>query len=82
MKLLFKTTLVYALIFSIIGILLGIYKIFELSLFAGIFLTGIYVASIVAVVLLLMKFLDQLKEKIQPLIKKLEKLKKWFKWLK
>lgn len=82
MKLLFKTTLIYALIFTIAGILLGIYKIFELSLFAGIFFTGIYIASIVAIVLLLMKFLDQLKEKIQPFIKKLEKLKKWLKWLK
>lgn len=82
MKLLFKVTLIYACIFSIIGILLGIYKVFELSMFAGFFLTGIYIASIVAIVLLLIKFLDQLKEKIQPFIKKLEKFKKCFKWLK
>lgn len=82
MKLFFKVVSIYAIFATLIALLLGIYKVFELSILAGVFFTGIYVFSIASIVICIFKFLDQLKEKIQPLIKKLEKLKKWFKWLK
>lgn len=81
MKTFFKAMLIYALFATLIAILLGIYKIFEFSLLAGLFFTGLYIGSIAGITALMMKFLDSLKEKIEPLIKKLEKLKKWFKWL-
>lgn len=82
MKLFLKVVFIYALFATLIALLLGIYKVFELSILAGVFFTGIYVFSIASIVMFIFKFLEQLKEKIQPLIKKLEKLKKWFKWLK
>lgn len=82
MKTFFKAILIYALFATLIAILLGIYQLFQFSILLGTFFLGLYAGSITGICVLAMKFLDNLKEKINPIIKKLEKLKKWFKWLK
>lgn len=74
MKILFKISLLYTVLFSIIGLLLGIYKLFELSYLVGLFGTLVYVASIVIVVTLLARYIDSISSKLKPIIKLLKKL--------
>lgn len=78
MRLFFKIVSIYTLIATMFAILLGIYNVFAYSMLVGFFFVGLYIFAIVSVVICLIKFVDQLKEKIKPIIKFLEKFSKWF----